>query len=262
MSGLQLLTVYGGLLLGGLLMSLHCVGMCGPIVIGFSQAFERVRLTIRGQPLASGHSLRWGLAWDFLWYHAGRIWTYALLGFAAGWLGEGIRRSAALMGWRQAAGVSLGLLVVVSGIALLGIVPGLSLERLVARCGASEGRRRPMLATLLAGRGAAPRLLLGVVMGFLPCGLVYAMLAVTATLPTPWHAAVGMVAFGLGTVPALTAVLLAMGAVPHRWRVQGMKLAAVLVIVSGAWLTARAWHTAPAACCDGYGTWVAPTDGR
>ncbi|MCE9592351.1 MAG: sulfite exporter TauE/SafE family protein [Planctomycetes bacterium] len=55
-------------------------------------------------------------------------------------------------------------------------------------------------------------------MGLLPCGLVYAMLAVVATLPHPLLSASGMVVFGLGTLPALIAVLLSdssMSALPR-----------------------------------------------
>ena len=45
-----LLTLYGSLLTAGLAGSLHCVGMCGPILAGFAHVFEQVTPTVNGQP--------------------------------------------------------------------------------------------------------------------------------------------------------------------------------------------------------------------
>lgn len=223
----SLIAVYVGLLVTGLVMSLHCIGMCGPILLGFSQVFVRI----------NGKGSR---AWDFLWYHVGRIWTYAMLGFVAGWLGHAVRA-----GWGRAAGVVIGAIVVLGGVSLLGLIPGVNLDG----CTLKRWQSSRWFTALTSGRGVTPRLLLGVVMGFLPCGLVYAVLAVTAALPTPWHAAGGMVVFGLGTVPSLSAVLLCSSAIPVRLRAGGMRLAAVMVIVAGAWMAARgAWPADPDCC--------------
>jgi sulfite exporter TauE/SafE len=223
----SVMAIYGGLLVAGLVSSLHCIGMCGPLLVGFSQAFAR----------ADG---RRGVAMDFVWYHAGRIWTYALLGFAAGAVGAGVRHGSAVMGWHQAAGIAIGVVVILSGIALLGVVPGLKIDKLLDGCAMQRWRRFDWFRSLLAGRGALPRLLLGVVMGFLPCGLVYAMLAVVAALPTPWHAAGGMIVFGIGTLPSLTAVLATAHLLPAAWRAHGTKVAAVIVVLTGAWMVTRA----------------------
>jgi sulfite exporter TauE/SafE len=223
----SVIAIYGGLLLAGLVSSLHCIGMCGPLLIGFSQVFER-------------QGGRRGLAMDFAWYHAGRIWTYAMLGFAAGLVGAGVRHGSAVMGWHRTAGIGIGVVVILSGIALLGVIPGLKMEAMIDGCAVQRWRRFDWFRALLAGRGALPRLLLGVVMGFLPCGLVYAMLAVVAALPTPWHAAGGMIVFGIGTLPSLTAVLAASHLVPATWRAHGTTVAAVIVVLTGAWMIARA----------------------
>lgn len=228
MNDTSIMAIYGGLLLAGLVSSLHCIGMCGPLLVGFSQVFER-------QQGGGGR----GVAMDFAWYHAGRIWTYALLGFAAGVVGAGVRHGSAVMGWHQAAGIGIGIVVILSGVALLGVVPGLKIEALIDGCALQRWRRFDWFRALLAGRGALPRLLLGVVMGFLPCGLVYAMLAVVAALPTPWQAAGGMIVFGIGTLPSLTAVLAASHLMPAKWRAHGTKLAAVIVMLTGAWMIAR-----------------------
>ncbi len=223
----SVMAIYGGLLLAGLVSSLHCIGMCGPLLVGFSQAFQR----------ADGHR---GVAMDFVWYHVGRIWTYALLGFAAGVVGAGVRHGSAVMGWHRAAGIGIGVVVIFSGVALLGAIPGLKIESLIDGCAMHRWRRFDWFRSLLAGHGPLPRLLLGVVMGFLPCGLVYAMLAVVAALPTPWHAAGGMIVFGVGTLPSLTAVLAAAHLLPAKWRAHGTKVAAVIVVLTGVWMAVRA----------------------
>ena len=218
-------------------MSLHCIGMCGPILIGFSQVFKQVAPTLEGKRIERS---RWRVVWEFGWYHLGRIWTYALLGFAAGWVGAGVRHSAAVMGWHRAAGVVIGVAVILSGILLLGIIPGLKVSALVDGCALKQWSAWRWFNALLRSRGAAPRLLLGVVMGFLPCGLVYAMLAVVAALPTPWHAAFGMTVFGIGTLPSLTVVMAAVHLVPIRLRANGTRVAAVMVVLTGIWMTVRA----------------------
>lgn len=233
MSHASTLVVYSGLLLTGLAGSLHCVGMCGPILLGFSRAFDRVALTIEGRPRGRR------LAWDFLWYHTGRIWTYAAMGFLAGWLGQALHRGSAWMGYQRAASVFLSAAVILSGMALLGIVPVWKPNRWTSSCSFDRWGSPPWLRSLVRGSGIVPRLLLGVVMGFLPCGLVYAALGIVAGLSSPWHGAVGMVVFGLGTVPSLTAVLLSSRLIPTRLRPHGVKLAAIMITLSGLWMMAR-----------------------
>jgi hypothetical protein len=233
MSHTSTLVIYTGLLLTGLAGSLHCVGMCGPILLGFSEAFDRVALTIKGQPRGRR------LVWDFLWYHAGRIWTYAAMGFLAGWLGQALHQGSAWMGYQRAASVSLSAVVILAGMTLLGIVPAWKPNRWASSCSFDRRGSPPWLRSLVRGSGVVPRLLLGVVMGLLPCGLVYAALAIAAGLSSPWHSAVGMAVFGLGTVPSLTAVLLSRRLIPTRLRPHGVKLAAAMIALSGLWMMAR-----------------------
>ena len=133
---------------------------------------------------------RRGAAW-----HLGRLGTYAVLGALAGTFG------AILPGpsW-VAAAVSSVLLIWFAG-ALAGLLPEPSLR--------ISGLTR--LATRAAGNdGFGPGFILGLATGLLPCGLVYAALAIPVASGSPIAGALSMVAFGLGTVPALMA--LSMGA--------------------------------------------------
>ena len=227
--------MYVGLLVAGLAGSLHCIGMCGPILMGFAQALG-AGAGAEGTGNDAGRPRRF--VGDFALYHAGRIWTYAMLGFIAGLLGQGVRHGSAIMGWQQFVGAAIGVGFVGVGLALLGVLPGLGPEA-AAGCGFKRFGGRAWFKALLRHRSVTSRLLLGAIMGLLPCGLVYAMLAVVATMPTPVHSAVGMVVFGLGTLPSLTAVLATSHLLPSRWRVHGTRLAALFVIVSGMWIGAR-----------------------
>lgn len=228
------LVFFGTLLGAGLAGSLHCIGMCGPILIGFTQAVGRTPAA--GAPRAGGTA---PFHLEFLAYHAGRIWTYAMLGLAAGFLGTRARAGAALYDWQRPVTVVLAAAVIAAGVLLLGILPAARLEAFLTGCGIARLRRRPWFATLAASPGPLPRLLLGALMGLLPCGLVYAMLALVATLP-PAQAALGMLVFGLGTIPSLTAVLLLGRSISAWVRRHGTRLVAATLIVAGAVMLWRA----------------------
>lgn len=213
--------LYASLFLTGLAGSLHCVGMCGPILLGLHREMGAVR---------------GGAGLGFLYYHAGRLWTYGILGFAAAWAGSEL---AGHLGWQQPLAVLASLAVIVSGAAALGWIPGLRL-RLTAPAACASTARRPWLAALVHEPRPSAKLLLGAIMGLLPCGLVYAALAVAATLPGPAHGALAMLAFGAGTLPALSALVLAGRLWPRRLRLHGTRAAALLLLGVGLFMLARA----------------------
>ena len=173
-------------LVGG---ALHCAGMCGPFVL--SQAMADAERT------ADARYGEWRrLAGAALApYHLGRLTTYTLLGavagsitalFAAtesfGWLAGGLLVLAAVLMVMQALGLTLG--------------AGRTLPNILAR----------PASRLSTGRHATTRYALGVVLGFLPCGLLYGALAAAAGTASPAEGGIAMAAFALGTAPALLAV--------------------------------------------------------
>lgn len=162
-----MLALLGAAFLAGLVGSPHCVGMCG----GFAVACGGIRK---------------GLAW-----HAGRLGAYAVLGALAGGFG------AALPGPAWIASVVSGALLVWFAAALAGFVPEPALR--IPGIGRLTGR-----AAGADGTGA--RLLLGVSTGLLPCGLLWAALAIPVASGSPVVGAAAMVAFGVGTAPALLAL--------------------------------------------------------
>jgi len=266
---LGLLTTLAGFLLAGLAGSLHCVGMCGPILAGLVQVMPASSVTVEGRRSAAGRTaeMRRRAALT-TWYHVGRLSTYVLLGAVSGLVGGAVQDRAVPATWTRWTGLAA------AGLALLAAVVVVAWPR-IASGGCGGGRRNgepgedtcatspPPSATTSAGRAGAllvrfgrslaatprteARLLLGALMGWLPCGLVYATLALAAALGHPVLSGLAMLAFGLGTIPALTASTLVVDLVPAHWRRHGPRLAAVsLALVAGvmAW---RSWPTEAAA---------------
>jgi sulfite exporter TauE/SafE len=221
-----------GLLLAGLAGSVvHCAPMCGPFVLG--QAADRMA-RIPAARLCEASRLRGAL---LLPYHAGRLTSYAALGgLAAGVAGTFVPG--------RAAGVLLGLAALVFAVhAARRLAPGLrallpAIERAPPWWVATIGR--------LAGRidrgHWSGGFLLGAALGFLPCGMLYAALLASASAGSAVGGAAGMLAFGLGTVPALVLVALAGQAAGQRWQ-RGVAVAApVVMLANAAVLSLLAWQ--------------------
>ncbi|MCW5976462.1 MAG: sulfite exporter TauE/SafE family protein [Bryobacteraceae bacterium] len=202
----------------GLVGSLHCVQMCGPIVLSYS-------LLLGSQPKA-----RYALAHAS--YNAGRIFTYALLGAVAGSAGGAVGFLGRIAGMKNAAAVAAGCLLIVAGLWIAGLFRGSSLV------GLSGAAPKP-LARLLRSPSPAAKLGLGLALGFLPCGLVYAALLKAVETAHPLWGALTMLAFGAGTSGAL----LAMGAFSStagKWLGRySNRLAAAGVIFMGVFLLWR-----------------------
>lgn len=179
----------------GLAGGVHCVGMCGGIVGALVGATGQARPPMRLH----------------LAYSVGRIASYVLAGALAGGAGGvlGWAGSAALGVRGSALGQSVFMLVaslmlVVLGLYLSGLAPAV---RHVETLGAGLWRHLQPIARPLLPAGTVPRATaLGAIWGFLPCGLVYAMLATAMATGSPARGAAVLFAFGLGTLPNLLAV--------------------------------------------------------
>ena len=214
----------GGLLVGLFLAgiagsTMHCVPMCGGFVLG--QAADGMAR------MPATHLCQWRriTGGALLPYHLGRITTYAGLGALAG-LGAG------QLPWLGT--ISAALLLLAAVLFLLHaahLLPGL--ERAPAPWShfvTSAARR---------ARGGYP---LGIALGFLPCGFLYAALAAAAASGSPLLGAVAMLASGLGTAPALIAVGIAGHAAGRRWQ-RGVAVAApAVMLLNAVLLIALALH--------------------
>ena len=184
----------------GLLGGVHCVGMCGGIVGA---------LTFALPPDRRGSALR--MLPFLLAYNVGRITSYTLAGAAFGGIGAAAVKS---LGGLKAAEASLsvlaGLLMVTLGLYLAGWWRGLA--RLEQAGGHLWRRLEPLGRRLLPARSPRQAWLLGMVWGWLPCGLVYSVLVWALAAGSAGGGALLMASFGLGTLPTL----LALGAVAAR----------------------------------------------
>jgi len=223
------ITAYLALLAGGLAMSLHCACLCGPLLLAHTGT---ARLCS-----SASYCARKRAALDQIAYQAGRLCSYSLLGLAAGFAGHFVREGSTYLGWAHAGALVIGAITIVAGVILLRMAPA-STES------AATLYRIPVLrglaASLVKIPGTMPRLLLGMLMGLIPCGAVYTMLAIVASFGHPLASALGMLVFGLGTLPSLSVVALMSARVPLPWRRHAMRVAGAFVITSGAWVIARA----------------------
>jgi sulfite exporter TauE/SafE len=191
------------LFMGGLVGSAtHCAGMCGPFVM--SQTAARLSHLPPNQ-LTEWRRLQ-GAA--LLPYHAGRLTTYVGLGVTAASLAAPLR----MMAWFHYLGAGLlmvaGLLFLLQ--ALRSVRPFLVHRLMPRRFMLSFLRMPSWLQPITQRLFAAPTgwrgYGLGVVLGFLPCGLIYAAIMVVTARADPLGAALGMAAFAIGTIPALLLV--------------------------------------------------------
>jgi sulfite exporter TauE/SafE len=134
-----------------------------------------------------------------LTYGLGRIFTYSLCGAAAGHGGQrlisGIRPLADLQAWLS---VAAGVALVVLGLHAAGILRRRNPITKGSPCLAST-----FFAAFLTKPGWFNVFLAGLLNGFLPCGLVYAYLAMAGSSGDPVHGSAIMLLFGLGTIPAM-----------------------------------------------------------
>jgi len=170
------------LFLVGLLGGTHCVGMCGGIV----------------GALSMGSRGRWSM---HLAYNLGRIASYAVAGAVAGALGAASLHLDGQMPVRLALYLLANVMLICLGLYLVGVTRALALTE---RIGQHLWRHlQPFTRRFLPARSVAQALPLGLLWGWLPCGLVYSALATALTAGSVGRGAAIMLAFGLGTLPNL-----------------------------------------------------------
>jgi sulfite exporter TauE/SafE len=216
----------GAMFVLGLAGSVHCVQMCGPVVIAM------------GGGAAAGRQA----AYQQVLYHAGRISTYAAIGGAAAWAGGGIEWLGRLAGVAHAASAAAGVALLLAGAAMLA---GRRSRGLI-RIGAAPLLPR-LAARLLRSAGAAGRLGTGLALGFLPCGLVYAAVVKSLAAPSPLSGAAEMAAFGLGTAGPLMGVGFCAPWIRNWARASNLRWAGACLVATGALLVWRGALPVPAA---------------
>lgn len=258
----------------GLMGGLHCLGMCGGISATVALATppsgepaDRTAGAARTQPIAfAGATLAAGARpvlppssrpvsrpvsrqfaaeTNVLAFNAGRIASYALAGALAGTLGgmfAGLGQ-----GWvisetlsaRTLLFLLANLMVILTGLYLMG-VPQLLAP--LERAGGHLWRHiSPWTRRLLPLRSPSHAALFGMVWGWIPCGMVYAMLLTAMSAGSAGGGALTMLAFGAGTLPAMVGAGWSAGRLRGWTRQPRVRMAAgIAVIALGVWGIARA----------------------
>lgn len=200
----------------GLLGGVHCAGMCGGVVSALS--LQGPRDTSRP-------------AWPVhLAYNLGRIASYATAGALMGALGSlGLLFGKALP-VQMVLYVAANLMMVALGLYLTGITGALAFTE---RLGQRLWRRvQPLTRRFLPVRGPAQAFPLGMLWGWLPCGMVYSVLAMALLTGSAVRGAATLLAFGLGTLPNLMLAGLLLARFRSLARAPALRLVSGLVVLA------------------------------
>lgn len=213
--------IAGAMFVAGLAASAtHCTAMCGPLVLAQVGSLPTPACA-RARVLAGAR----------IPYHLGRALTYAMLGAIAGGVGRW------LVGWASATAPVAAILLTAAAVAmaLLLILPAGFVRRDFMPPWLSAA------AKPLFRAGWRNGVMLGMVLGLLPCGLVYAALSVAAATGSAIAGALAMLAFAAGTAPALVSIgVIGRAAglrLPAKWRSAPLAINALLLGL----LALRAW---------------------
>lgn len=210
------LAIFLPLFIMGLVSSAHCIGMCGGIMGALTMAIPAQAKTARWMILVA--------------YNIGRISSYTLMGVLAGLFAEQF----AAVGGGAILRVLAGTLLIAMGLYLADWWRGLTKLETVGRY--LWVYIQPIGKRLMPVNNLPKALLLGALWGWLPCGLVYAALAVAMTQPAPALAGTAMFAFGVGTLPAVLAAGIAAHQLTRILQQRKVRIGlAIIIIVFGVW---------------------------
>lgn len=196
----------------GLLGSAHCIGMCGPLVSG---SFIRLGQGAR-RPL------------PYLIYQLARVGVYTLMGVIAAWAGVALISTGGIGAAQGIVQLVAGLVIMVIGLEIGAFMPwrlrtpGLPVA-LMGRWLQRIARSGPVTGALLGG----------ILNGFIPCPLSFAVVVRATTAPSPLEGGLMMLFFGLGTVPSMFFISVIFGLLGGNTRLLLLRGAAFSVVLMG-----------------------------
>lgn len=206
------------ILVAGVLGSPHCIGMCGPFALAIGTAAPDWKRNIVRQ----------------LTYGCGRIFTYSFLGACAGFGGVALTNQFSKWSSLPALlSISAGVFLLYQGLLAAGVLPRRGVKSSNGCLSAS------FFAAFIKDSRRRYVFLAGLFTGLLPCGLVYAFLALAVSSGSMTRGLLTMMLFGLGTMPVMVAT--GCGGLILNWRslAQLMRIAAWAVVVAGCICVAR-----------------------
>ena len=194
----------------GILGSLHCVGMCGPLAMALPIAQKTGASKIFGALL----------------YNVGRASTYAAMGLILGLLGVGAK----IYGLQQWTSIVLGVIMILSVVLgswfnMKAWVQKLSLK--------NAGFIQRGISKRLKDAKPTTLFIIGILNGLLPCGLVYIAISGALVSPSLANSVLFMFLFGLGTLPMMFAIVYFSNLIKGRILSKIQKLIPVFIIVLG-----------------------------
>ena len=194
----------------GLLGSLHCIGMCGPIA--FLLPLDRTNPKKRFLQLVS--------------YHMGRLFTYALLGFIIGLVGKSLN----VFGVQQQLSIITGILMIIVVLTPNTIFKRYNFSKPFYK---AVAQLKNALGAELKKKNPRTFFTIGFLNGLLPCGLVYMAIFGALAVGGSGYSAVYMVIFGLGTVPLMTTAVYSGNFLKRSLRQKFLKIIPVFVVIVG-----------------------------
>ncbi len=198
----------------------HCLGMCGGFVLTYS-----IKISEND---SNKNNTVWQKVYPHLLYSGGRIITYTFLGEIFGLLGSTIGLIFSMKNFQGGLQLFAGIVMFFMGLDLAGFIKALPPNSFP---GISSFKK--LVGSLFNKVNRSNVFGLGIVLGFIPCGLVYSVGAQAAATQSLLKGGLTMFVFGLGTVPAMILSGVTANVLSFRVRSRLYKLAALLVILLG-----------------------------
>lgn len=197
-------------LIFGIISSLHCIGMCGPIAM----------------MLPVSHNNPTKKVIQIMLYHLGRLTTYASLGFLFGILGKGLY----LAGMQQQISITVGIFMIIIAIVPEKIFANYNFSRPVYRL---ISKVKTNLGSQFKRKSPDALFTIGLLNGLLPCGLVYAALFGAIAMQNVGFSIMYMLLFGIGTIPLMSAVVYVSNILSIPFRNKFQKMIPLVTVVIG-----------------------------
>jgi sulfite exporter TauE/SafE len=194
----------------GLMGSLHCVGMCGPIA--FMLPVDQ-----------TNNYKKFG---QIFIYHFGRLMAYGIIGLVFGFLGKGL----SIFGAQQKLSIAIGIIMILVVLIPYKIFNKYNLSKPIYKV---ISKVKNQLGKELKKKSSDTFLTIGFLNGFLPCGLVYMALFGAIAMGNALQGSLYMMLFGLGTVPLMTTAIYFSGLLKGGIRQKVQRVMPVFVVVIG-----------------------------
>src|SRR5690606_38878069 len=192
----------------GILSSLHCIGMCGPIAMML--------------PVSRTNKVE--RATQLMIYHLGRIFTYGFLGGLFGWLGRGLF----IAGLQQKLSIILGILMIIYVLIPKNKFQRISFLQPLYRW---VNQAKKMMGLQFKKNNSSSFFIIGILNGFLPCVMVYTALFGATATQNPFNGMLYMMLFGAGTIPLMSLVVYISNFISVRMREKILKAVPFFVII-------------------------------